>query len=171
MEEKQRILKEACNALKCSEKDVLKKISSQGAEIKEKEKEILELKSKLASGVEDEILASVKEINGVKVAAYAVEGIDGNSLRDLGDKVRNKLSTGVVVLFSNVGGKVNLIAMSTKDVLDKGIHCGKIIKEVASIVGGGGGGRPDMAQAGGKNPENIKTALEKTYSVVESLVK
>ena len=171
MEEKQRILKEACNALKCSEKDVLKKISSQGAEIKEKEKEILELKSKLASGVEDEILASVKEINGVKVAAYAVEGIDGNSLRDLGDKVRNKLSTGVVVLFSNVGGKVNLIAMSTKDVLDKGIHCGKIIKEVASIVGGGAGGRPDMAQAGGKNPENIKTALEKTYSVVESLVK
>ena len=171
MEEKQRILKEACNALKCNEKDVLKKISSQGAEIKEKEKEILELKSKLASGVEDEILASVKEINGVKVAAYAVEGIDGNSLRDLGDKVRNKLSTGVVVLFSNVGGKVNLIAMSTKDVLDKGIHCGKIIKEVASIVGGGGGGRPDMAQAGGKNPENIKTALEKTYSVVESLVK
>ena len=171
MEEKQRILKEACNALKCSEKDVLKKISSQGAEIKEKEKEILELKSKLASGVEDEILASVKEINGVKVAAYAVEGIDGNSLRDLGDKVRNKLSTGVVVLFSNVSGKVNLIAMSTKDVLDKGIHCGKIIKEVASIVGGGGGGRPDMAQAGGKNPENIKTALEKTYSVVESLVK
>ena len=171
MEEKQRILKEACNALKCSEKDVLKKISSQGAEIKEKEKEILELKSKLASGVEDEILSSVKEINGVKVAAYAVEGIDGNSLRDLGDKVRNKLSTGVVVLFSNVGGKVNLIAMSTKDVLDKGIHCGKIIKEVASIVGGGGGGRPDMAQAGGKNPENIKTALEKTYSVIESLVK
>ena len=171
MEEKQRILKEACNALKCSEKDVLKKISSQGAEIKEKEKEILELKSKLASGVEDEILASVKEINGVKVAAYAVEGIDGNSLRDLGDKVRNKLSTGVVVLFSNVGGKVNLIAMSTKDVLDKGIHCGKIIKEVASIVGGGGGGRPDMAQAGGKKPENISQAVEKAYGVVENLVK
>lgn len=171
MEEKQRLLKEACNALKCNEKDVLKKISSQNAEIKEKEKEIVELKSKLASGVEDEILNSTKEINGVKVAVYSVDGIDGNSLRDLGDKVRNKLSSGVVVLFSNVGGKVNLIAMSTKDVLDKGVHCGKIIKEVASIVGGGGGGRPDMAQAGGKNPENIKDAIEKTYSVVEYLVK
>lgn len=171
MEEKQRLLKEACNVLKCSEKDVLKKLASQGIEIKEKEKEILELKSKLASGVEDEILASAKDINGVKVAAFAVEDIDGNSLRDLADKVRNKLSSGVVVLFSNVGGKVNLIAMSTKDVLDKGIHCGKIIKEVASIVGGGGGGRPDMAQAGGKNPENINVALEKTFSVVESLVK
>ena len=171
MEEKQRLLKEACGALKCSEKDVLKKIASQGAEIKEKEKEILELKNKLASGVEDEIISSVKDINGVKVAAFSVEGIDGNSLRDLADKVRNKISSGVVVLFSNVSGKVNLIAMATKDVLDRGVHCGKIIKEVAAIVGGGGGGRPDMAQAGGKNPENIKTAIEKTYSVIESLVK
>ena len=171
MEEKQRLLKEACAALKCAEKDVIKKITSQGNEIKEKEKEILELKSKLASGVEDEILNSVKEINGIKVAAYEVEGIDGNSLRDLGDKLRNKLSSGVVVLFSNLGDKVNLIAMSTKDVLDKGIHCGKIIKEVSAVVGGGGGGRPDMAQAGGKNPQSIKEAIEKTYSVVESLVK
>ncbi len=125
----------------------------------------------MASGVEDEILSSVKDVNGVKVAAFSVEGIDGNSLRDLADKVRNKLSSGVVVLFSNVGGKVNLISMATKDVLDKGIHCGKIIKEVATIVGGGGGGRPDMAQAGGKNPENISSAIEKTYSVIESLLK
>ena len=171
MEEKQRLLKEACSVLKCSEKDVIKKIASQGSEIKEKEKEILELKNKLASGVEDEIIASVKEVKGVKVAVYEVADIDGNSLRDLADKVRNKLSSGVVVLFSNVGGKVNLIAMSTKDVLDKGIHCGKIIKEVAAVVGGGGGGRPDMAQAGGKNPENINSAIEKTYSVIESLVK
>ena len=171
MEDKQRLLKEACSALKCSEKDVLKKIASQGAEIKEKEKEIVELKNKLASGVEDEILSSVKDVNGVKVAVFSVEGIDGNSLRDLADKVRNKLSSGVVVLFSNVGGKVNLISMATKDVLDKGVHCGKIIKEVATIVGGGGGGRPDMAQAGGKNPENIRTAIEKTYSVIESLLK
>ncbi len=171
MEEKQRLLKEACSVLKCSEKDVIKKIASQGSEIKEKEKEILELKNKLASGVEDDIIASAKDVNGVKVAVFEVSDIDGNSLRDLADKVRNKLSSGVVVLFSNVSGKVNLISMATKDVLEKGIHCGKIIKEVASIVGGGGGGRPDMAQAGGKNPENIKTAIEKTYSVIESLVK
>ncbi|MFU7517901.1 DHHA1 domain-containing protein, partial [Clostridium sp. HCS.1] len=101
-----------------------------------KEKEILELKNKLASGVEDEIIASVKDVNGVKVAVCEVADIDGNSLRDLADKVRNKLSSGVVVLYSNVSGKVNLISMATKDVLDKGIHCGKIIKEVAAIVGG-----------------------------------
>ncbi len=171
MEEKQRLLKEACSALKCNEKDVLKKIVSQGAEIKEKEKEILELKSKLTSGIEDDILASVKDVKGVKVVAYGLEGIDGNALRDLGDKMRSKLSSGVVVLLSNVSGKVNVISMATKDVLEKGIHCGKIIKEVAAVVGGGGGGRPDMAQAGGKNPENIKSAIEKTYSVIESLVK
>ncbi|WP_352417023.1 alanine--tRNA ligase [Clostridium tertium] len=171
MEEKQRLLKEACSALKCSEKDVLKKIASQGAEIKEKEKEISELKSKLTCGVEDDILSSVKEVNGIKVVAYGLEGIDGNALRDLGDKMRSKLSSGVVVLLSNVGGKVNVVSMATKDVLEKGIHCGKIIKEVAAVVGGGGGGRPDMAQAGGKNPENIKSAIEKTYLVVESLIK
>lgn len=85
--------------------------------------------------------------------------------------MRSKLSSGVVVLLSNVGGKVNVVSMATKDVLEKGIHCGKIIKEVAAVVGGGGGGRPDMAQAGGKNPENIKSAIEKTYLVVESLIK
>ena len=171
MEEKQRLLKEACGALKCSEKDILKKIASQGVEIKEKEKEISELKSKLTSGVEDDILASVKDVKGVRVVAYGLEDIDGNALRDLGDKMRSKLSTGVVVLLSNVGGKVNIISMATKDVIEMGIHCGKIIKEVAAVVGGGGGGRPDMAQAGGKNPQNIKSAIEKTYLVVESLVK
>ena len=171
MEEKQEILKEACTALKCTEKDIVKKIASQGLEIKEKDKEILELKKKLTKGSENEIIEGAKEIKGVKVVAYSIDGVDANSLRDLGDKIRNKISSGVVVLLSNVEGKVNLIAMATKDVIEKGIHCGKIIKEIASVVGGGGGGRPDMAQAGGKNPENIATAIEKTYLVVDSLLK
>lgn len=171
MEEKQRLLKEACSALKCTEKDVLKKISSQGAELKEKDKEIVELKSKLTSGALDDILNSAKDINGVKTIAYALEGVDGNALRDLADKIRSKMGSGVVVLVSNLGDKVNLITMATKDVLDKGIHCGKIIKEVATVVGGGGGGRPDMAQAGGKKPENIETAIETAFQTIEKLVK
>ena len=171
MEEKQRLLKEACAALKCTEKDVLKKISTQGAEIKEKDKEIAELKSKLTSGALDDILNSAKDINGVKTIAYGLEGVDGNALRDLADKIRSKMGSGVVVLVSNLGDKVNLITMATKDVLDKGIHCGKIIKEVATIVGGGGGGRPDMAQAGGKKPENIPQAIEAAFQTVENLVK
>ena len=171
VEDKQKLLNEACHTLKCSEKDILTRISAQGAEIKDKEKEIAELKSKLTSGIEDEILASAKEINGVKVISYAVEDIDGNALRDLADKIRNKIGTGVVVLVSTIAGKVNIVAMATKDSVSAGIHCGKIIKEVAAVVGGGGGGRPDMAQAGGKNPENVASAIEKTYQVVETLVK
>ena len=171
MEEKQRLLKEACATLKCNEKDILKKIVSQGTELKEKDKEIAELKAKLTSGAEDDILNSAREIAGIKVVAYGLEGVDGNALRDLADKIRSKMSSGVVILLSNVGDKVNLVAMSSKDVLSSGIHCGKIIKEVAAVVGGGGGGRPDMAQAGGKNPNGISKAIEVAYEVVENLVK
>ncbi|CUP77051.1 alanine--tRNA ligase [Clostridium baratii] len=171
VEEKQNTLKKACASLKCNEKDILNKISSQASEIKEKEKEISELKAKLTSGAEDDILNSAKEINGINVIAYALEDVDGNALRDLGDKIRNKADKSVVVLVSKVNDKVNLVAMATKDAVSSGVHCGKIIKEVAQVVGGGGGGRPDMAQAGGKLPEKVNEAVEKTYSVVESLVK
>ena len=171
MEDKQRLLNEACNALKCNEKEIIKKISSQSIELKERDKQLLELKAKLTSGVEDEILNSAREISGVKVISYALNDIDGNSLRDLADKIRSKMVNGVVVLASNSSGKVNLVAMATKDVVNKGVHCGKIIKEVATVVGGGGGGRPDMAQAGGKSPENITKAISKSYEVIENLVK
>ncbi|WP_338630237.1 alanine--tRNA ligase [Clostridium baratii] len=171
VEDKQNTLKKACASLKCNEKDILNKISSQASEIKEKEKEISELKAKLTSGAEDDILNSAKEINGINVIAYALEDVDGNALRDLGDKIRNKTDKSVVVLISKANDKVNLVAMATKDAVACGIHCGKIIKEVAQVVGGGGGGRPDMAQAGGKLPEKVNEAVEKTYSVVESLVK
>ena len=171
MEEKQRILREACQSLKCNEKDIIKKITSQGSELKEKDKEISELKAKLTSGAEDDILNSAKDISGVKVVAYGLDGVDGNALRDLADKIRSKMNSGVVILLSNGGDKVNLVAMASKDVLNNGIHCGKIIKEVAAVVGGGGGGRPDMAQAGGKNPANIAKAIETAYQVVENLVK
>lgn len=171
VEEKQRMLKEACAALKCNEKEILNKITTQTVEIKEKEKEIAELKSKLTSGVEDEILNSAKDINGITAIAYALEDIDGNALRDLGDKIRNKAPKSIVVLVSKVNDKVNLVAMANKDAVNSGIHCGKIIKEVAAVVGGGGGGRPDMAQAGGKLPEKINEAIDKAYNIIETLVK
>ena len=171
VEEKQKMLKEACSALKCNEKDILNRISMQNAELKEKDKEIAELKSKLTSGAEDDILNSAKKINDLTVVSYALKDVDANALRDLADKIRNKIDTGVVVLLSENDGKVNLVAMATKDSVQKGIHCGKIIKEVASIVGGGGGGRPDMAQAGGKNPEKINEAILHTYEIINSLAK
>ena len=171
VEDKQKVLKEACSVLKCLEKDIINKISLQGSELKEKDKEIAELKSKLTSGAEDEIINSAKDIKGVKVISYAMQDVDASSLRDLADKVKNKIGSGVVILISNASGKVNLVGMATKDVLPRGIHCGTIIKEISSILGGSGGGRPDMAQAGGKKPEMIEVAVEKVYEIVNSLVK
>ncbi|SHJ57682.1 alanyl-tRNA synthetase [Clostridium cavendishii DSM 21758] len=171
MENKNNLLKEVSSMLKCSDKDIVKRLNSQIHELKDKEKEIFELKAKLVQGAEDDILANAREIRGVKVVTSKVEGLDGNSLRDLADKIRNKMELGVVVLASAVDGKVNFVAMATKNSLSSGVHCGKVIKEAATVAGGGGGGRPDMAQAGGKNAEMIEKALEKAYEVLETLVK
>ncbi len=171
IDNKNKILKDATKALKCSEKDLVTRIEALGHELKEREKEIAELKSKLVQGAEDDIMNNIVEINGVKLVRASLKDIDGNSLRDLGDKIRNKLDMGVVVLASEIDGKVNLVVMSTKNAIEKGVHCGKLIKEVAAVVGGGGGGRSDMAQAGGKNPSEIDNALEKAAKVLENLVK
>ncbi|WP_097025599.1 alanine--tRNA ligase [Clostridium peptidivorans] len=171
VEEKEKTLKEAAALLKTSEREILSKISSQLTEMKNKDKEILELKSKLASGSEDEILNNVKEVNGIKVVTGALNGVDANALRDLADKLRSKIESGVVVLGSNADEKVQFVAMATKDVIAKGIHCGKIIKEVASVAGGGGGGRPDMAQAGGKLPEKLEEAIGSVETIVANLAK
>lgn len=171
VDHKNNILKDAAQILKCNEKELLNKLSHQVLEMKEKEKEIEVLKLKLASGAEDEILNNIKEIKGVKVASAAVKDIDGNALRDLGDKIRDNMQSGVVVLGSNYKGKVLFVAMATKDTVAKGVHCGKIIKEIATIAGGGGGGRPDMAQAGGKDPNKLEEAIKTVETVVESLVK
>ncbi|GIM27919.1 alanine--tRNA ligase [Clostridium polyendosporum] len=171
VENKNTVLKEAASALKCNEKDVLRKITAQALEVKDKEKEISELKAKLLQGAENDIINNSKDVKGVQVVTASLKDIDANGLRDLADKVRNKLNVGVVVLGSVAGDKVNLVAMATKSALEKGIHCGKIIKEVAAITGGGGGGRPDMAQAGGKDASKLSDALSKSYEIVETLVK
>ena len=112
----------------------------------------------------------VTEVNGVKLLAAKVEGVDMNGLRDLGDQLKDKLGEGVVVLASLAGGKVNLMATATKAAVDKGAHAGNLIKAIASLVGGGGGGRPNMAQAGGKNPEGIEAALEKARETLAEQV-
>ena len=89
-----------------------------------------------------------------------------NALRNLGDQLKGKLGSGVVILASDIEGKVNLITMVTEDVMVQGAHAGNLIKEIAALVGGGGGGRPNMAQAGGKNPAGIDACLEKAVEVV-----
>jgi len=171
IEEKNEIIKEASKALKCNEKDVVAKINSNLYDIREKDKEIEGLKAKLIKGAEDDIVKEAKEIKGIKYVTYALDNVDVNGLRDLGDKVKNKLGEGVILLATTKDGKVNFVAMATKEAVSKGAHAGKIIKEVATIAGGGGGGKPDMAQAGGKLPEKVKEALEKVPYILETLLK
>ena len=145
--------------LKTSKKDLLDRVYSITEEIKEKEKEIESLKSKMALSIADDILNTKQDINGTSLITYKVENMDMNSLRNLGDEVKDRLGSGVIVLASVDKGKISFVSMVTKDIVSKGVHAGNIIKEVAKITGGGGGGRPDMAQAGGKDISKVEKAL------------
>ena len=140
-------------------------------EIKALQSENEALKSKAAKEALGDVMNQVTEIKGVKLLAAKVDGIDMNGLRDLGDQLKEKLGEGVVVLASNMDGKVNLVAMATDAAMAKGAHAGNLIKGIAALVGGGGGGRPNMAQAGGKNPAGIDKAIEETKTVLEGQIK
>lgn len=171
MEEKDNVLKEAASSLKCAEKDILTKIHAQTLELKDKEKEIIDLRLKLTGSAVDELLNNVSEINGVKFIAASLKDIDADSLRGLADKLRDKIGDGVIVLGSSMGDKVQFVAMATKNAINKGVHCGKIVKEISAMAGGGGGGRPDMAQAGGKLPEKLQDSINKVQEILDTLVK
>ena len=112
----------------------------------------------------------VVEVKGVKVLATKLSGVDMNKLRDLGDELKTKIGEGVVVLLSETDGKVSMVAMATDGAMAKGAHAGNLIKGIAALVGGGGGGRPNMAQAGGKNPAGIDSAIEEAKKVLESQI-
>ena len=129
------------------------------------------LKAKIAGASMGSIADKIREIGGVKLVASRAEGLDMNGLRNMGDKLRSEIGEGVVVLASAVDGKVNLMVTATDGAVAKGAHAGNIIKAIAAEVGGGGGGRPQMAQAGGKNPAGIDKALEKAGEVLASLLK
>lgn len=103
----------------------------------------------------------------MKLLAAKIENVDMNGLRELGDQLKEKLKEGVIVLASAADGKVSLMAMATKEAMDRGAHAGNLIKAAAALVGGGGGGRPNMAQAGGKNPDGIEAALAKAAEILE----
>lgn len=169
--EVEKTLNEAAKAAKCSTADLTDKITKMLAEIKALNSEIESLKSKAAKESLGNVENDIKEVNGVKVIATKVSGVDMNGLRDLGDQLKTKIESGVVVIASETDGKVNLIAMVTDDAIKKGAHAGNLIKEISGFVGGGGGGRPNMAQAGGKNPAGIDECLVKAVSVIESQTK
>lgn len=167
----ERELHEAAKAAKTTPSGLTAKIESLMEEIKAFHSENEKLKSKLANDSLGNVTDQIKEVNGVKVLATKVMDVDMNGLRNLGDQLKDQLGEGVVVIASVQDGKVNLMASATEEAQKKGAHAGNLIKAIASFVGGGGGGRPNMAQAGGKNPAGVDTCLEKVYEVVAEQVK
>ncbi len=164
-------VEEAAALLKASPSNLLEKISALQAEVKTLHSQCESLKSKLAKDALGDVMDQVKEIKGVKLLASKMEGVDMNGLRELGDQLKEKLGDGVVVLASVSEGKVNLMATATDGAMKAGAHAGNLIKGIAALVGGGGGGRPNMAQAGGKNPAGVDDALAKACQVLEGQLK
>ena len=161
------MLQEVAKVLKAQPAEITEKITHLQAEVKSLQSENESLKSKLAQGSLGDVMNQIVDVKGVKLLAAKVEGVDMNGLRDLGDQLKEKIGEGVVVLAAVNGGKVNLLAMATDAAQKAGAHAGNLIKGVAAIVGGGGGGRPNMAQAGGKNPEKADEAVKAAAGILE----
>lgn len=164
-------LKTVCSIVKATPDNMVKRVETLVAEQKELAKELEKLKAKMAGGAVSEILNNKKEINGVTAVLAEVKEADGNALRTMGDQLKEKLGSGVIVLGSGKDGKVSLVVMATDDVVKKGVHAGNIIKSAAAVCGGGGGGRPNMAQAGGKDATKIGEALAKAEEIIGEQVK
>ena len=164
-------INEAAKIAKTNPAGLVEKLEHLVAEMKELQSENESLKSKAAKDALGDVMNQVVEVNGVKLLAASVSGVDMNGLRDLGDQLKEKLGEGVVVLASDLEGKVNLVAMATDDAMKKGAHAGNLIKAIAGKVGGGGGGRPNMAQAGGKNPAGIPDAIAEAKAALEGQIK
>ena len=161
-------LQEAAALVKATPNQLSDKIRHLQAENKELHSELESVKSKMAKEAMGDVSDQVTEVKGVKLIAAKVDDVDMNGLRDLGDQLKEKLGEGVIVLASAAAGKVSLVAMATDEAVKKGAHAGNLIKGIAGLVGGGGGGRPNMAQAGGKNPDGIDAAIAKVSEVLES---
>lgn len=159
-------LHQVSDILKTSVGEVGHKAEQLQVEIKMLQRENEALKNKLAKSALSDVLSSMKEINGYQVVTARFDGVDMNTLRNMGDQVKNQFENSVVVLANVADGKVELLAMVSDVAVKKGAHAGNIIREVAKIAGGGGGGKPNMAQAGGKDPEKVEEALQKVYDLL-----
>ncbi len=164
----EKTLENAAKTVKATPASLVEKCAHLMAELKSLQGENESLKAKAAKEALGDVMNQVKEIAGVKLLASGVENVDMNGLRDLGDSLKEKIGEGVVLLLSAQGGKVNMVAMATDGAVAKGAHAGNLIKGIAALVGGGGGGRPNMAQAGGKNPEGISAAIAEAEKVLSA---
>ncbi len=167
MEEK---LLSAAKAVRTTPDTLVEKCEHLMAELKSLQSENEALKAKAAKEALGDVMDRVVEVKGVKLLASSVDNVDMNGLRDLGDSLKEKLGEGVVVLLSAKDGKVSMVAMATDGAIAKGAHAGNLIKGIAALVGGGGGGRPNMAQAGGKNPAGISAAIAETEKVLAGML-
>ncbi|MCM3158184.1 alanine--tRNA ligase [Bacillus subtilis] len=164
------VLKEAADELKTNIKEVPKRVAALQAELKDAQRENESLLAKLGNVEAGAILSKVKEVDGVNVLAAKVNAKDMNHLRSMVDELKAKLGSAVIVLGAVQNDKVNISAGVTKDLIEKGLHAGKLVKQAAEVCGGGGGGRPDMAQAGGKQPEKLEEALASVEDWVKSVL-
>lgn len=167
----EKTLAEAADLVKAQPSELPAKVGHLLSEMKALRSENEALKSKAARDALGDVMNQVSDVKGVKLLAARVAGVDMNGLRDLGDQLKAKLGEGVILLVSDKDGKVNMVAMATPEAMDRGAHAGNLIKGVAGKVGGGGGGRPNMAQAGGKNPGGIDDAIAEAAGVLEGQIK
>lgn len=167
LKELNELVNNVSDTLKTNPNSLAQKAEGLMQQIKEYEQEIQKLKKQLAKGTIEELVNNKKTIGDVSYIAARIDYQDMNSLREIADTLRNKLKSGVVVLASENQQKVNMVAAATKDLVSRGVHAGNLIREVAKVTGGGGGGRPDMAQAGGKDPSKISQALGKVKVLLE----
>ena len=160
-------LKQVCAITKTTSENMVKHIEDLLKQQKEMAKEIEALKAKMAGSAAEDIIKNAENVNGVNVVCAVIEDMDTNGLKTMGDELKNKLGSAVVVLASVKEGKIGLVAMATDDAVKKGAHSGNIIKAAAAVCGGGGGGKPNMAQAGGKDASKLAEAVEKAKEVIK----
>ncbi len=169
-EERENTILNICENLKANPKNVVAKSLSITEENKKLLKEIESLKSKLSSGLLDEILNQKETINGIDILVCKVSNMDMDTLRNMGDKIKEKLSDYAILLASDNDGKVNFISMCSDSAIKANVKAGDIVKKAATICGGGGGGRPNMAQAGGKDPSKIDEAIKCTLDFIKDVI-
>ncbi|MFA7412072.1 MAG: DHHA1 domain-containing protein, partial [Tissierellaceae bacterium] len=164
-------MSEISDLLKAGKGNIIDRAKNLVEDLRDREKQIDLLKSKMALSMADEIISSKMDIEGISLISYKVDNLDMNGLRNLGDKIKDKLGSGVVVLASLDGDKISFVVMVTKDLVKKGVHAGNIVKDLAKATGGGGGGRPDMAQAGGKDINKLDEALSTVGNIIREQIK
>lgn len=163
------MIEELSNLMKSTKEELLSKVTNLKKESKEKDKEIQRLNNEILKNSMDEILEQYEEINEIKLFALKLKDKDANSLREIADKIKDKNNSCIILLASELNEKVLFVSSVTKDLIQRGMHAGNLVKEAASVAGGGGGGRPDFAQAGGKNPNKIDDAINAVRNILKSV--